>query len=295
MRFLTVTVVRDGDRNRIDLHTHSNRSDGTDTPAELVTKAYGAGLSVLALTDHDTTAGWAEADAAAVDVGIDLVHGIEISVEDGGQGHHLLAYEPDPDHRELREMLVRSIEERDLRIPALVEKIAVEVPGLHLEDVLAIAGNAVAGRPHVAEALVRCGAVPDRRAAFETYLVPGRPTYVETWSPPIEDAIRIVSRAGGATVIAHPWGRSSYVSAQRFGELKATGLTGIEVDHQEHDAEARSALRQIAQDLDLVVTGSSDYHGTRKQNHELGCNTTAADQYKRLASLWSSAEVTKPL
>jgi predicted metal-dependent phosphoesterase TrpH len=180
-RVLAIRPTSDGSVALIDLHSHSNRSDGTDTPAELVRKAMDAGLTVLALTDHDTVDGWSRAAAAATELGITLVRGVELSVEDGGQGRHLLAYEPDADNQDLQQMLVRSIEARDLRVPALVEKIAVEVPGLHLEDVLAIAGNSVAGRPHVAEALVRCGAASDRSSAFSAYLVPGRPTYVETW------------------------------------------------------------------------------------------------------------------
>ncbi len=273
----------------IDLHTHSNRSDGTDAPCALVRKAKGAGLTVLALTDHDTTDGWAEAGAAAAAVGLELVRGLEVSVEDGGRGRHLLGYTPDPDDEALRAMLVRSREARDLRIPAMVERIAVEVPGLRLEDVLAIAGDSVPGRPHLADALVACGAAPDRRAAFAAYLVPGRPSYLETWSPPIEEAIRVVTAAGGAAVLAHPWGRGSTVSVERLSELQDAGLAGIEVDHQEHGPEARRELRGIAGDLGLVVTGSSDYHGTRKQDHELGCNTTAVDQLERLQTLWSQA------
>jgi predicted metal-dependent phosphoesterase TrpH len=215
----------------IDLHTHSNRSDGTDDPTDLIRKAKEAGLSVVALTDHDTTAGWSEAVSAAEEARLDLVRGLELSVEDGGQGHHLLAYEPDPYDTALRDMLARSIEARDQRIPAMVERIAAEVPGLRLADVLAFAADAVPGRPHLADALVACGAAEDRAAAFATFLVPGRPTYLETWSPPIEDAIRIVEAAGGAAVIAHPWGRNSFVSHERFAELRAAGLQGIEVDH----------------------------------------------------------------
>jgi len=281
-----------GRASRIDLHTHSNRSDGTDEPRELVAKAKDVGLAVLALTDHDTTAGWQEASAAAAAVGIELVRGLELSVEDGGHGHHLLAYEPDPDDAALLDLLVRSIEARDERIPAMVEKIAVEVPRLRLDDVLAIAGDAVPGRPHLADALVNCGAAADRKAAFAAYLVPGCATYLETWSPPIEDAIRIITAAGGATVIAHPWGRNSSISAERLGELEDAGLAGIEVDHQEHGPEARQALRRIAAGLGLVVTGSSDYHGTRKQNHDLGCNTTGPDQFERLKSLWGRPALT---
>jgi predicted metal-dependent phosphoesterase TrpH len=270
----------------IDLHTHSDRSDGTDSPDALVRKARTAGLTVLGLTDHDTTAGWTEAAGTAADVGLQLVRGLELSVEDGGQGHHLLAYEPDPNQPELVALLARSIEARDARIPAMVERIAASVPSLRLTDVLEIAGTSVPGRPHLADALVRCGAVPDRAAAFAAYLVPGCPTYLETWSPPIEDAIRVVVAAGGAAVVAHPWGRGSVMDAKRFRELAEAGLSGIEVDHQEHDAAARSGLRQIAHTLDLVVTGSSDYHGTRKQNHELGCNTTTPAEFERLRTCW---------
>lgn len=118
--------------------------------------------------------------------------------------------------------------------------------------------------------------------AFAKYLVPGCSTYVETWSPSIEDAIRIVVLAGGATVIAHRWGRKSHVSPERFSQPQAAGLSGIEVYHQEHDGEARHELMGIAVGLGLIITGSSDYHGTRKTNHELGCNTTAPEEFDRL-------------
>ncbi len=270
----------------IDLHTHSDRSDGTDSPDALVRKAKAAGLTVLGLTDHDTTEGWKEAGVTAAEVGVDLVRGLELSVEDEGRGHHLLAYEPDPQHPGLVDLLVRSIEARDARIPAMVDRIALEVPNLRLADVLEIAGDSVPGRPHLADALVRCGAAASRAAAFATYLLPGCATYLETWSPWIEDAIRVVTEAGGAAVVAHPWGRGSVMSEERFRELHHVGLTGIEVDHQEHDAAARSELRRIAHTLDLVVTGSSDYHGTRKQHHDLGCNTTAPDELERLRDRW---------
>jgi predicted metal-dependent phosphoesterase TrpH len=273
----------------IDLHTHSNRSDGTDDPAALVQKAKVAGLTVVALTDHDTTSGWAEATVAAAEIGIELVCGLELSVEDAGQGHHLLAYEPDTEDEGLRAMLIRSIAARDERIPAMVERIAIDVPKLRLQDVMEIAGDAVAGRPHLAEALVQCGASPDRASAFAEYLIPGRPTYLETWSPPIEDAIRVIAAAGGIAVIAHPWGRNTFVGPERFSELADIGMIGIEVDHQEHNCQMRQDLRQIAVDLGLVITGSSDYHGARKFNHELGCNVTAPAEYDRLKAAWGMA------
>ncbi len=172
----------------------------------------------------------------------------------------------------------------------MVAKIAPDVPALRLDDVLAIAGNVIPGRPHLAEALVNCGAAQDRTAAFARWLVPGCPTHLETGSPPIEDEIRIV-RAGGAAVIAHPWGRNSYVSPERFAELAAAGLNGVEVDHQEPDVEARRRLRRIALELGLVVTGSSDYHGTRKVNHDLGCNVTAPGEYDGLTCPWARGPV----
>lgn len=275
----------------IDLHTHSTRSDGTDTPADLVRRAKAAGLTVVALTDHDTTDGWGEATEAAQDCGIELVRGLEVSVEDGGRGQHLLAYEPDPDDPALRNLLARSVEARHERIQLMVERIAVEVPALWLEDVLALAGDSVPGRPHLADALVRCGAAPDRQAAFQAYLVPGRPTYLETWSPSLEDTISTVRRAGGVSVIAHPWSRNSYVSADRFAELKHVGLAGIEVDHHDHDSMSRQELRWIARELNLIVTGSSDYHGTRKVDHDLGCNVTAERQYERLRHQFAHAPV----
>ena len=273
---------------RIDLHTHSDRSDGTDSPAALVGLAEAAGLTVVALTDHDTTIGWVEASVAAAEHGIELVRGLEVSVEDAGTGYHLLAYEPDPDDHDLRKMLARSIEARDERIPLMVERITVQVPALRLEDVREIAEGAVLGRPHLADALVRIGAAADRRSAFTQYLLPGCPTYLETWSPPLTEAIGVIRAAGGATVIAHPWGRGPHMTPERFRELKAAGLQGIEVDHQEHDERARRELRQIAKDLDLVATGSSDYHGTGKKDHDLGCNTTAEGEYLRLKGLWAN-------
>jgi predicted metal-dependent phosphoesterase TrpH len=191
-----------------------------------VRKAKSAGITVLALTDHDTTVGWAGASEAATQVGLTLVRGIELSVEDVGQGLHLLVYEPDLEDSRLVNLPVRSVEVRDEPIPALVGKIAVVVPALRLEDVLANAGDAVPGRPHVADVLVRCGASQDRAAAFAEYLIPGRPTYLETWSPPIEDAIRVVTHAGGVPVIAHPWDATLTLASTVFGSWRQQACWG---------------------------------------------------------------------
>jgi predicted metal-dependent phosphoesterase TrpH len=148
-------------------------------------------------------------------------------------------------------------------------------------------GTAAPGRPHVADALVSLGVVADRDAAFATYLGWGKPAHIDRYAVPLVDALRLVAEAGGASVIAHPWGRGGlgHPDEETLGALQEVGLAGIEVDHQDHDAEARDRLRAIARNLSLVATGSSDYHGDGKTDHELGCNTTPPDEYSRLLEL----------
>ena len=272
---------------RIDLHTHSRASDGTDTPAGLVRAAAEAGLDVLAITDHDTADGWAEAQAAADEVGLTLVPGMEISTRLRGRGVHLLAYFPDPGYPPLAAELDRVLRGRSSRVPTMVARLNGLGIDITEEDVRAAsAGAAASGRPHVADALVTLGVVPDRTAAFDRYLGWGRPAHVDRYAVPLEDAIALVREAGGLSVVAHPWGRGGLgrPDASTFAELKELGLTGIEVDHQDHDAAARERLRAIARDLDLVATGSSDYHGEGKQDHDLGVNTTDPGEYERLIS-----------
>lgn len=270
---------------RIDLHLHSAISDGTDDPAEVVAAAHAAGVSVMALTDHDTTAGWEQAQAAATRYGITLVKGIELSTSNGNQGQHLLAYEPDPTHHGLVQMLAQGVASREGRTPAILEKIRAAGYEVSAEAVAGFAGGGVVGRPHIADALVEAGICVDRDEAFDRFLKRSGIAYVHRYQPDIEDAIKVVVHAGGVPVIAHPWGRKTHVSEERFAELVAVGLAGIEVDHQEHDAAARDALRGIARNLGLLVTGSSDYHGTGKVDHDPGCNTTDPGQYERLQAL----------
>jgi predicted metal-dependent phosphoesterase TrpH len=265
---------------RIDLHTHSVASDGTQTPTELVHAARAAGLDVLALTDHDTAAGWDEAALAAQEAGLALVRGMEISTNHHGHGVHLLAYLPDPTHPGLAAELARIVAGRGSRAPAMLAALARIGIDLTPDDIAA----EVPGRPHVADALVRKGIVASRDAAFADYLDPGRPAYVNRYAVPLDTAVGLVSAAGGVTVLAHPWGRGRRDSlpAAELERLAGLGLSGVEVDHQDHDADAREELRAIARDLDLVATGSSDHHGLGKTNHALGCNTTPVEQYELL-------------
>ena len=272
---------------RIDLHTHSRASDGTDTPAGLVRAAVAAGLDVVAITDHDTSGGWTEAGREAEETGLTLVPGMEISTRHHGRGVHLLAYWPDPDYPPLAAELDRVLEGRRGRVPTMIARLNELDIDITEDDVRRAADGAVAsGRPHVADALVTLGVVPDRTAAFDRYLGWGRPAHVDRYAVPLERALTLVGEAGGVSVVAHPWGRGGlgHPDEATFAGLKELGLSGIEVDHQDHDAEARSRLRSIARNLDLVATGSSDYHGDGKADHELGCNTTAPAEFERLTS-----------
>ena len=278
---------------RIDLHTHSDRSDGSDSPAELVRHARDRGIDVLGLTDHDTTEGWQQAADVAVRSGVTLVRGIEISARHQGDGVHLLAYLPDPTHPGLVAELDKVLDGRNSRLPAILDKLRGLGIDLAADDVRRLAGDAAAmGRPHVADALVERGVVADRDEAFTRFLGPRGPAYVDRYAADLTTMIRLVADAGGVTVIAHPWARRyTHHGLDRDGlaTLRHLGLAGIEVDHQDHTPGSREQLRRIARELDLVATGSSDYHGVGKTDHDLGCNTTAPEQLERLLSLAAAA------
>ena len=271
---------------RIDLHTHSNRSDGTDPVPELVAHARASGLDVLGLTDHDTADGWVEGREAAEAEGIGFVPGIEVSCRVGTTSVHLLAYLADPAYPPLAGELARVREGRSGRVPAMIARLNALGVAITVEDVLAEAiGTPSVGRPHVADALVVAGAVADRKEAFDRYLAEGRPAHVQRYAIEPGRAIELVRAAGGIPVVAHPWGRGSQqvLTADMIARLVADhGLAGLEVDHQDHDAADRAALREIATGLGLIVTGSSDHHGLGKTDHDLGVNTTAPDQFEAL-------------
>jgi predicted metal-dependent phosphoesterase TrpH len=277
---------------RIDLHTHTRASDGTQSPTELVEAAVAAGLDVLGLTDHDTAEGWAEAERAADAAGLRLLRGMEISTNLDGRGVHLLAYLPDPSYPPLVALLDKVLDGRSSRVPAVLERLHALGIELTAHDVHRVSGDAAAsGRPHIADALVAAGVVRDRDEAFRRFLNPGMPAYVDRYAAPLRDTIRAVAGAGGVSVIAHAWGRRTarIPDEAALAELADLGLAGLEVDHQDHDPSQREALRAIARDLDLVVTGSSDHHGTGKVDHELACNTTEPEELERLLDLAAAA------
>jgi predicted metal-dependent phosphoesterase TrpH len=277
----------------IDLHTHTTASDGTDTPFALVNKALSAGISVLGITDHDTTSGWNEAISAARKP-ISLALGAEIStLTNDGISVHMLGLLFDGENSGIQEMLSDA---RDTRIPRMKKMVALlQADGfsITMEDVIAATPEgATLGRPHLADALVKNGVVKSRDEAFAELLTNESKYYVTHATPTPEVAIRTIKAAGGVSVIAHPMAsrRGEVISVSIFSDLVAVGLNGIEVDHRDHTASERAQLKEVASELNLVITGASDYHGLGKLN-SLGENLTDPAQWERLESLASQRRV----
>jgi len=276
---------------RIDLHTHSAASDGTDSPADLMTLAADAGLDVVALTDHDTTAGW-EIAADARPASLTLIRGAEFSthvVADGRRRSvHLLGYLFDPADPAIVAEQARLVDERLRRGLRIVERMVSAGVPISGEQVLDLAAGAPVGRPHIGRALVQAGLVDTVTEAFDTYLAGSGPYYVPKDDTELTVAVEMIAAAGGASVVAHPWGRSprSVLDDARLAELKDRGLSGIEVDHPDHGAAERAELRAIAGRLGLLATGSSDYHGTNKVLR-LGQETTDPEICDSLVAITS--------
>jgi predicted metal-dependent phosphoesterase TrpH len=275
-------------RPRIDLHTHSTASDGTDSPAGLVAAAAAAGLDVLAITDHDTTAGWAEA-ATALPRGMRLVRGAEFScVCATGRGDRF-----DAGHPAIVAEQSRLRGERVDRLRRMTEKMAADGYPVDPDMVFALLPEgASAGRPHLARALVAAGVVGSVTEAFATLLHNGSPYYVPKVDTPVGAAIDMVREAGGVAVFAHPLARKRgrVVEPSMIAELAAAGLSGVEVDHPDHVPEDRELLRGLAADVGLVATGSSDYHGTNKTT-PIGAEGTTEEALDALLAGATGAEV----
>ncbi len=260
----------------IDLHTHSSVSDGTEPPAELMRQAKLAGLDAVALTDHDSTSGWAEAADAAQEYGILFVPGMEFSTRIDHTSVHMLAYLFNPLDAALGAEMARIREARYSRAANMVRRIGVDYT-LSWEDVLAqTKDGTTVGRPHIADALVARGHAPDRSAAFEGILHPRSGYFQQHYAPDPLAAVKLIRDAGGVPVIAHPAtrGLAQMMTEQRLRKLVEAGLFGLELGHRENEPVATARLAELAIKYGLAVTGSSDYHGGGKPNR-LGENTTA--------------------
>ena len=276
---------------RIDLHAHTSASDGTTPPADLGRLAAQAGLQVVAVTDHDTTAGWQQASAGLPD-GVELVRGAEISCAADGISLHLLAYLFDPGEPVFAAARERLRDSRRTRAQRMVASLAEAGTGVTWEQVQALAGGAV-GRPHVAQALVAAGLVPTLADAFS-------PEWIGTggrhWAGKLEldarEAVGLVRAAGGVAVFAHPGAaaRGRTVGDEVVADMAAAGLAGLEIDHVDHAPDAVRHLDALAAELGLLRTGGSDFHGANK-SVRLGAHGTSEAAYAQLLERASGADV----
>jgi predicted metal-dependent phosphoesterase TrpH len=267
---------------RADLHVHSNASDGTDPPAEVMSRAARAGLDVVALTDHDTVAGHAQA-RRALPASLILVPGMELSCTLDGNSMHLLAYLFDPDDPDLAAQTQRIRDDRVLRAQAMVDRlIDLGVP-ITWADVAAIAGSAVVGRPHIARAMAASGAIASPDQAFtRDWIADGGRAYVDRYALEPVQAIGLVRAAGGVAVVAHPRAnRDLLVTDEQLAGLAAAGLAGVEVFHPDQPEAEQASLLALTRDLGLIATGGSDDHGTLT-GHRIGSHTAAPGAYESL-------------
>jgi predicted metal-dependent phosphoesterase TrpH len=285
----------------IDLHAHTNFSDGKDTPTELVENAIKAGVEILAITDHDTVSGWDEAIAAAQSHGLGLIPGIEVSTRaltpsGHGVSVHMLAYLPDPNNQALITALNRTKESRVVRAREMVSRLSKDYP-IDFELVLRqLPEGSTIGRPAIADALVEAGIVPTRSDAFTSILHRSSPYYVSEKSLDTLEAIGLIRGAGGVSVMAHPLidfppgAKREDLPRAHFEAFIEAGLNGLEVDHRAVPAHAKSWLRDLALKHNLIVTGSSDYHGVGGKDNLLGENVTAPNMLQRIIDQASGFE-----
>lgn len=259
---------------RYDLHTHSTRSDGTTTPAEIAIEAASLGLAGFALTDHDTVEGWHEARSTAATLGVEFLPGMEVTTKHDYRSTHLLAYGIEPDSRELNAALERVRESRHGRAREMVRRLAADFD-IDWQTIISGGEDRTLGRPHIADALVEAGYYVDRGQAFTEVLHPRSPYYVPTYAIETVDAIRMVRAAGGVAVLAHPAaGRMTRpVDHSALAEFVSAGLWGIELNHPENRAEWLPGLAVAATEFGLHVTGASDYHGAGKANRLGECTS----------------------
>lgn len=269
----------------IDLHTHSSVSDGTETPAQLMSAAVRAGLGTIAITDHDSTAGWQEAQLAASGSSLTVIPGMEFSTRYGWNSVHLLAYLFDPLNAGIVAETARIRAARLTRAESIVQRLSGDYE-LNWDDVLAqTTQGATVGRPHIADALVARGYAATRSEAFESILHPRHGYFEPHYAPEPIKAIELVRAAGGVPVLAHPAtrGLAAMIDENELSKLVDAGLFGLEIEHRENTQEGKARLYDLAQKFDLVVTGSSDYHGSGKPNL-LAENSTSPEVLERIVA-----------
>ncbi len=265
----------------IDLHSHSTASDGQYPPAEVAARAAGAGVRVWGLTDHDTVAGLEEARHAAERHGMRLVPGVELSCFLDRREVHMLGHFIDPAHPAMREFEDLLAEKRRVRLGEIVVKLAKLGVVLSEEEVVRFSGGKTFGRPHVARAMVEAGAVSSVKEAFDRYLGEGKPAYVQRYRLEAEEAVDLVTRAGGVLTLAHPG--VNRIGRDELRRLRVLGLAGIEVGHPEHGPSLREKYRSLAGELDLVPTAGSDFHGEAvAPERAIGGETMADDDLAAL-------------
>ncbi len=258
--------------SRLDLHLHSTHSDGSSTPTEVIRLAHRAGVTALAITDHDITTGIAEATAAGSELGIEVIPGVEISSILNDSELHILGYFVDPQDAELNKRLATLRESRHHRNPQIIERLQALGIELTYEEVRAIAGTDAVGRPHIARCLIEKGVVSTAKEAFDRFLAEGRPAYVPRLLPPPAEAISWINQAKGLAVLAHPtWVKTTRETLENLvRQLKTDGLNGVEVHYSTHTAGQTRAYLNLANQLGLLITGGSDFHGITKPDIEVG-------------------------
>jgi predicted metal-dependent phosphoesterase TrpH len=266
-----------------DLHTHSSHSDGTNSIAQNVALARERGLAGIGITDHDTTAGFEEAGAAAAGTDLEIIPGIEFSAEYDGASLHVLGYWVDPMNDALRVEISRLHDTRFRRGELMIEKLKALGYPISFERVREIAGGDLIARPHIAEAMVEAGIVADEKQAFDEYISDDGPAYVPKHALDPVDALALIGNASGVCVLAHPgmWRGSDSVPDELIERMAGAGMAGLEVDHPDHDERHRAKYRAMAERLDLVPTGASDCHGAR-YDYRMGSDTTPVDRYAEL-------------
>ncbi|MEY4532387.1 MAG: hypothetical protein RI926_156 [Actinomycetota bacterium] len=266
----------------IDLHLHSNVSDGTGSPTDVVREAHSAGIRTMALTDHDTAAGWDEAREECLRLGMTFVPGMEFSARIEQGSIHILAYLVDPNFAPLAEELDKLQNDRENRLRQMTENVGADydITWEHVMEQVSASGKSL-GRPHLADALVARGIIGERGEAFDGILSKNGPYYVSQYALGPVDAVKLIRAAGGVPVIAHPTTKGRVAPMEYIDRLIDAGLGGYEIDHRENMEPGKTILRELCLERGLIITGSSDYHGTGKPNQP-GENTTEPEMLAKI-------------